>query len=144
VLGGAGKDIIDGGPPPPTPTSFAPRERSFNNSDVLLGEEGPDLIEANIGADRALGEDGAAVLLDGEGHRGSIDVLLGGDGNDILLPRNKPAGQDLGDCGGGRDTAYADRTDLLIDCERVLIRDLTKQESNDIFGKFIGTAQQLP
>jgi hemolysin type calcium-binding protein len=87
-----------------------------------LGEEGPDFIDGNLGADRILGGDGDDALFDGENRRGARDVLLGGDGNDFLFPGNKPARQDIVVCGGGRDTAYADRTDVLIDCERVLFR----------------------
>ena len=35
------------------------------------------------------------------------------------MPSNEPAGKDIVYCGGGRDTVYADREDVLFGCERV-------------------------
>jgi Ca2+-binding RTX toxin-like protein len=137
-LGGVGKDIIDGGPPPPNETSPPPLERSANNDDVLLGQRGPDFIDGNLGADRILGDDGDDALFDGENRRGARDILLGGDGNDVLLPGNEPARRDVAVCGGGRDTVYADRTDVLLDCERVLFRAPTPEEFGAILERFFG------
>ncbi len=95
-------------------------------------------MDGNLGADRILGGDGDDALFDGENRRGARDVLLGGEGDDLLFPGNKPARQDVGDCGGGRDTAYADRKDVLIDCERVLFRPPTGEVFADLFERFFG------
>ena len=122
ILGGAGKDIMDGGAPPPTETSDPPRERSANNSDLMLGGEAADFMDGNLGPDLIVGGVGEDVLFDGEDRHGSRDVLSGGEGNDVLLPGQKPAGRDIVNCGPGRDTAYADRADVLSNCERVRFR----------------------
>jgi Ca2+-binding RTX toxin-like protein len=137
ILGGAGKDIMDGGAPP-TKTSPPPRERSANNSDIMLGDGAADLIDGNLGPDRIVGGDGNDALFDGESRRGSRDVLVGGNGNDILFSGNKPARQDIAECGPGRDTDYADRTDVLSNCERVLFRPPTEEELRKIGEKFFG------
>ncbi len=140
ILGGAGKDIMDGGAAPPTQTSTPPRERSANNSDIMLGDGAADFIDGNLGPDQIVGGDGDDALFDGENRRGSWDVLVGGNGNDILLSGNKPARQDIADCGPGRDTAYADRTDVLSNCERVLFRPPTEEEFGKIFEEFFGAS----
>jgi hypothetical protein len=58
-----------------------------------------------------------------------MDALDGGDGNDLLGPRNVPAGEDAVSCGRGRDWVFADRKDVIAsDCERVRYRFPTNAE----------------
>ena len=50
--------------------------------------------------------------------RGNADVVVGGDGNDLVLVRG--GGRDRVMCGSGRDRVVADRADLVgRDCELV-------------------------
>jgi hypothetical protein len=58
-------------------------------------------------------------LRDAESRRGQRDVLSGGDGDDLLASRLRPAARDVIDCGRGFDRALVDRKDITSDCERV-------------------------
>src|SRR3712207_2299102 len=64
-------------------------------------------------------EDSSLHLRDAESRRGQRDVPSGGDGDDLLPSRQRPAARDVIDCGGGFDQAVADRKDITSDCERV-------------------------
>jgi Ca2+-binding RTX toxin-like protein len=48
-----------------------------------------------------------------------VDTLYGDSGDDFLFSDNNPAGKDIVYCGSGRDRVFADRKDVLYDCERV-------------------------
>jgi Ca2+-binding RTX toxin-like protein len=83
--------------------------------DVLRGTAGLDLLRGRGGNDVLLGLGGADILLGGTGR----DRLLGGAGTDVL--RATDGHRDRVFCGGGRDTAFADRLDrVAADCERVV------------------------
>jgi len=86
------------------------------------GGEGEDDIDGNLGPDRIVGGPGDDFLADGEQGGGEGDLLIGGEGDDALLPGNEPAAKDVALCGPGNDVVFADRTDVLVDCERVLFR----------------------
>ena len=79
-----------------------------------------------MGPDRIFGGSGDDLLFDGENRGGARDILIGGSGDDILFPGNAPPShQDVALCGTGTDTAFADPTDIVIGCERVLFRPPT-------------------
>jgi hypothetical protein len=50
---------------------------------------------------------------------------MGGSGDDALFPGNEPVAQDVALCGLGNDVVFADRTDVVVGCERVLFRPPT-------------------
>jgi hypothetical protein len=70
-----------------------------------------------------LGGGGGDLIVDGELDEASRDdVLLGQDGNDILIANHVPAVKDIVRCGGGFDRVLADRKDVVAaDCEKVLV-----------------------
>jgi Ca2+-binding RTX toxin-like protein len=125
VLGGGGNDFMHGGPLPPSLTSPASFEAGPNNADFLMGSGGDDIIDGNLGVDLIFGGPGGDLLADGENRGGATDVLMGGSGDDVLNTFNAPPGQDVARCGPGTDTAVADRTDVLLGCERVFFRPPT-------------------
>ena len=49
--------------------------------------------------------DNSLDLRDAESWRGQRDVLSGGDGDDLLAARQRPAARDVIECGGGFDRA---------------------------------------
>jgi hypothetical protein len=51
------------------------------------------------------------LLFDGERRGGATDILIGGDGTDVLDSFNKPAKKDVLTCGSGFDRVLADRKD---------------------------------
>jgi hypothetical protein len=62
-------------------------------SDIMNGGSGNDFMNGDPGADQIVGgTTGDAFLLDEEVKGGDYDVLVGGSGNDVLYPRNDPAG----------------------------------------------------
>jgi Ca2+-binding RTX toxin-like protein len=108
-FGGPGADILIG----------------TNGPDQLFGGAGNDEIDGLSGPDQILGGPGDDLLFDGENRGGAPDILVGGRGNDILFPGQFTPSQDVAICGTGTDTAFADPTDLVIGCERVLFRPPT-------------------
>jgi hypothetical protein len=62
-------------------------------------------------------------LWGGHPRESSIDVLSGGDGNDVFFVHNELAAKkDIVLCGDGRDQVLADRADVLRpNCERVVV-----------------------
>ena len=64
-------------------------------------------IEGTVHADRLTGTKGA-------------DVICGGAGNDVIFARDGK--RDVIDGGPGRDTAYADKRDVVRHVEKVLYR----------------------
>jgi hypothetical protein len=50
-------------------------------------------------------------------------LCISGEGDDQIASYNDPPGKDVVGCDSGRDTVYADRTDVVdADCERVFFR----------------------
>ena len=133
IVGLGGKDFLWGGDRPPSPGAFPPPEVGPNNDDIMTGGTDNDFLWGNRGSDRIVGGTGDDILLDGESAGGAYDILIGSTGNDVLYPRNVPAGQDLAVCGGGMDVAHVDKADIVIGCERVRFRDPTNAELERYF-----------
>jgi Ca2+-binding RTX toxin-like protein len=70
-----------------------------------------------------VGGEGNDYLVDGPRRGGgATDTLIGGDGNDVINPFNKPTKRDVVTCGGGFDRVLADTEDVVApDCERVAV-----------------------
>ena len=93
-------------PPPPrlTPLGYCTRTGTSKRN-VIVGSRWFDYVCAKGGGDRIE-------------PRGNADVVVGGDGNDLVLVRG--GGRDRVMCGSGRDRVVADRADLVgRDCELV-------------------------
>ena len=103
IYGGTGQDEVSGN----------------LGADVLYAGQGLDLMTGGPGADVLYGDGGSDLLVDGPRGDGALDTLYGGRVGDALYSRNRPARKDIVYCGRGRDFAYADRADVLYDCERV-------------------------
>ena len=106
VLGGSGDDFVLG---------------DYGSDRAVVGGAGKDIVLGSRGADRIVGEESGDLLIDGDLDDSSwIDVLSGGDGDDIFVVGNGHAVRDIASCGGGFDRVLADRTDAVADdCERV-------------------------
>ena len=100
LTGGAGDDCLFGGA----------------GNDRLSGGPGGDRLNGDSGNDRLTGGTGNDKLNGGPG----TNTLSGGAGNDNLLAANGRT--ERVDCGSGRDTVRADRSDKLRGCERVTRR----------------------
>jgi Ca2+-binding RTX toxin-like protein len=93
--------------------------KGTKNAEEIRGLGGSDEITDGLGADLVYGGKGADDLI-GYGGDTSLDRFYGGRGNDIVQPRDVPALKDVVSCGGGTDTVYADKADVVGgDCERV-------------------------
>jgi hypothetical protein len=100
------------------------------NDRVRLAVSKPVLVHAGSGDDRVLGGSGADVLL-GEGGNddltggGGADRVSGAEGDDVLrLQDDLP---DIGSCGPGSDTVFADEADAFeglgtLECENLTTR----------------------
>ncbi len=97
LLGSAGSDTLDGGA----------------ENDRLMGGQGADILDGRLGSDGLWGGSGADSMQGDSGR----DRYFGGGGQDLLVTRNFV--RDVGDCGGGFDSLFADRSDRLTACERV-------------------------
>jgi Ca2+-binding RTX toxin-like protein len=82
-----------------------------DNKDTLRGGAGDDRLYGMTGNDRLYGGPGNDLLVGGSGRNG----YYGGPGNDRIRARNGIA--ETVQCGPGRDTVIADRSDRLIGCE---------------------------
>jgi hypothetical protein len=120
LLGGPGKDIVLG------------ENERFNSSrgdKNLQGGLGNDIVVGGRGSDNVLGNAGNDFLVDGPTREFSLDILSGGDGNDVFLVENAPAAKDIVTCGGGFDRVLADSRDVVApDCERVRIVHGSREE----------------
>lgn len=107
IGGGAGDDCLFGGP----------------GNDKLSGGSGKDALTGSSGKDKLSGGTGNDVLTGGAGN----DSLAGGQGTNRLTAGagndrvNSANGKrETVNCGRGRDSVRADRSDRLRGCERVL------------------------
>jgi uncharacterized delta-60 repeat protein len=116
LYGNGGSDYIDGG---------YSRDRVYGNSgrDKLHGGSGDDRVYGGDADDSLYGEGGNDQLF-GEagddrlyGDATGNDSLYGGEGDDLFISRDTSKDQLFG--GGGRDTATADKDDLLTSIESV-------------------------
>jgi Ca2+-binding RTX toxin-like protein len=78
--------------------------QSLNNTDVLFGGPGDDVLIGMLGSDVLLGGPGNDVLIGGieKGSQPNSDVQIGGSGNDVAIWQGGD-GSDLFDGGPGRD-----------------------------------------
>ncbi|MCU0307773.1 MAG: hypothetical protein MUE51_08410 [Thermoleophilia bacterium] len=101
---GAGRDRGNGGP----------------GGDTIDGGAGDDTADGGTGDDAITGGAGIDVLRAGPGS----DVVNGGDGDDVIRLDDDFAPAvptpDEANCGAGRDTAFADEADNVLDCEVVI------------------------
>lgn len=107
LLGGDGDDVLSGGGLHDFMMGFDGNDRIIGGgggADGMYGGKGRDFLDGGRGRD----------LIDGE--RGT-DRVLGGPGRDRILSLDRQR-ERIG-CGGGRDRAWADRSDRLRGCERV-------------------------
>jgi Ca2+-binding RTX toxin-like protein len=105
IEGRAGNDIISGGP---GNDSNPAQSRA---SGMLDGGPGADVISGGRGHDTLKG----GPLVDS-----AVDILEGGDGDDMLHANNRPAARDIVSCGAGIDEAGVDRKDIVSDdCEMI-------------------------
>jgi Ca2+-binding RTX toxin-like protein len=128
LLGGPGKDVV----------VDAPGGVWRRGDKILLGGPGNDIVVAGRGSDKVVGEEGNDFLVDGPVFDVALDVVSGGDGNDVLAVDNAPAAKDIATCGGGFDRVLADSKDLVAsDCERVRIvhgsREEVMQQEEEFF-----------
>jgi Ca2+-binding RTX toxin-like protein len=128
LVGGPGKDFV----------ADAPRGVWRRGDKILLGGPGNDIVFGSRGSDKVVGEEGNDLQIDGPVSDVALDVVSGGDGNDVLLVDNAPAAKDIATCGGGFDRVLADSKDLVAsDCERVRIvhgsREEVMQQEEEFF-----------
>src|SRR4051812_43519751 len=83
--------------------------------DVVVSGRGGDLVDGEGGGDRLLGQAGEDNLTGS----GGPDVLKGGRSSDPCLDAHDGAGSDSVDGGPGRNLAYADSGDRVVDARRV-------------------------
>lgn len=91
----------------------------------LFGGRGDDRLDLSGGGGVAWGEDGADSLLGSSlGDRfvggAGVDQIEAGAGDDRI--RTVDGRAEMVDCGDGRDTAVADRIDVLVGCETADVR----------------------
>ena len=127
IRGGAGDDRVSA-------AQFDGPERFAGNegNDFFRGSEGNDLADGGPGGDTLHGRGGDDRLLGGTGYDTisggdafdhlnggpGLDTVLGGRGDDVLYARDHRP--DVVDCGPGlHDRAFADRVDVVSNCERV-------------------------
>ena len=124
LRGGDGGDRLVGGP----------------GGDTLKGDDGDDRADGGAGNDVLKGGDGADELMGGSGDdklhgEAGPDVIRGGAGNDWVTGGAERNDIDAGPgndkvssangipetvrCGGGKDEAWADKSDRLLGCERI-------------------------
>jgi Ca2+-binding RTX toxin-like protein len=128
IFGGAGDDLLAGGP-----ASVDWPSGAYSRRERLLGGAGDDILISHLGA---------SVLMDGFGsnrfdsrdpltdchvkiRRRALasggprcaDFVLAGRSDDVIQARDDNL--DLVQCGDGRDVVFADRYDVVWDCEVV-------------------------
>jgi Ca2+-binding RTX toxin-like protein len=106
LTGAGGADCLDGG-------GGNDKLNGGTGNDRLNGRSGRDVLTGGVGNDRLIGGSGKDKLDGGTGR----NTYTAGGGPDSVLAAN--GRKEKVDCGGGRDTARADRTDKLRGCEKV-------------------------
>ncbi len=113
----AAANIVDPSSASDTTYAFNPEPvipLECNGYIMLIGTEGPDLLDGGNGKDCVVGLGGIDILSGGNG----TDILLGGPGDDILYGGNS---NDHLDGGPGIDTCYGGSgTDTFANCEIVV------------------------
>jgi len=133
---GDGDDCVNGGPGDDgvSGNGGADIVQGIDGDDRIFGRQGDDRLSGNTGDDRVIGggDDDRIFGRDGDdrisGNQGDDaiqanagrDRVFGREGNDRIRVRD--GARDVVDCGSGRDTAAADRRDVLRNCERVFRR----------------------
>lgn len=110
VFGAAGNDTMTVSA---HPAQTFPDAGHPNDGVGLYGQDGNDRLYGGPHDDVLDGGKGNDLLVAGGGH----NQLSGGAGNDTIYATNHH--RDTIDCGPGRDTAYVDRKDKVINCEHV-------------------------
>ncbi len=95
--------------------------------DALFGEEGDDLVVGEAGSDRVEGGPGNDFLVAAYGWwqqapdaPASPDLLIGGEGHDLIDAADRAGARDTVYCGPGSDLVYAGVEDFVADdCEVV-------------------------
>ena len=97
AFGGPGKDTL----------------RGSSGNDELHGRAGNDIVDGGAGNDTQFGEGGADLLRPGPGGPGDADVLLGGDGVDVVsyAGRGAPLTIDLDGVADDGQTGEQDQVD---------------------------------
>ena len=134
MVGGAGNDGLLGGRD--SDNTLGDSGNDFLNGDIgsdrAVGGQGRDLIEGWTGSDRILGGGGDLLIHGPIEESSKLNVLSGGEGEDIFLGENVPAVKDIVSCGGGFDRAMADSKDVVADdCEKVRVVHGSKAEVLD-------------
>ena len=94
-------------------TAKADRLTGTAGADTIHGNGGNDRISGGAGADKLYGDAGSDTINPGAGR----DSAYGGAGSDTIQARDGE--RDVIDCGAGRDTVVADKTDTVKGCETV-------------------------
>jgi hypothetical protein len=94
-------------------TAKADKLTGTAGADTIHGNGGNDRISGGAGADKLYGDAGKDTINAGAGR----DSVFGGTGNDTIQARDGE--RDVIDCGSGRDTVVADKTDVVKGCETV-------------------------
>jgi Ca2+-binding RTX toxin-like protein len=126
LLGGAGNDVLVGGPDfdflagGQGDDEIRDSSGSSGLRDILIGAAGDDELMGSRDGDILSGGSGRNVL---KGRAGDDDLYApgkstydAGPGDDYVGSRNHK--RDRIDCGRGRDKVYADKGDLLRNCEK--------------------------
>jgi len=130
LTGGPGKDLVWGGGIRSSHQDIRVDYTSSGGEKKLFGGSGNEVLYGGRGSDLILGNEGHDLLIGNDFLRGKVgeyshpvkDTLSGGEGNDVFLVDNDPAGKDVVTCGGGLDRVLSDRADVVApDCEKVFI-----------------------
>lgn len=112
--GAGGDDFVSGG-------DGDDRAYGTSGDDYVSGGPGDDDISGSLGSDFVHGGDGDDNVSEGPSYDTSTDLAFGGPGDDLMDAYNDPAIKDVIDCGPGDDLVYADGSDVLVDCEEVVL-----------------------
>jgi hypothetical protein len=87
-----------------------------NGRDQIDGNGGEDFIKGLRSRDTLNGGSGKDTIIAGPRHESAVDTVFGGDGDDVIRVRNRPAAKDVVDCGAGNDRVRSDSKDVLSRC----------------------------
>ena len=113
LIAGAGDDVAHGDGGADALFGQDGNDQLFGDAgiDYLVGGTGNDTLDGGADADALYGEDGNDTLIGGAGF--VTDILVGGDGDDILHGDSSQADYDLMNGGDGNDSYYVDTGDDL-------------------------------